>query len=98
MEGVLTIFVILVFIIVITRVLNEKIFKISDNIALLIFSFMISIIFLLGIKFNIIDDNVFIFSSLNKLRIDKLLLEGVLWFMLFAGASKLQFSKFVSNF
>lgn len=98
MEGVLTIFVILVFIIVITRVLNEKIFKISDNIALLIFSFMISIIFLLGIKFNIIDDNVFIFSSLNKLRIDKLLLEGVLCFMLFAGASKLQFSKFVSNF
>lgn len=98
MEGILTIFVFLVFIIVITGILNEKKLKISNNIALLMVSFLISIVFLLGIKFNIIDDKLFVFSSLNKLHLDELLLEGVLCFMLFAGASKLQFSKFISNF
>lgn len=98
MEGMLAIFVFLVFIIVITGILNEKKLKISNNIALLIISFTISILFLLGTKFNLIDNNFFIFTSLNKINFDELLLEGVLCFLLFAGASKLQFSKFISNF
>jgi len=98
MEGVLTIFAFLVFVIVITEIINEKFLKISNNIALLITSFTISILFLLGIKINLIDDKFFVFSSLNKLNLDELLLDGFLCFMLFAGAGKLQFSKFVSNF
>jgi len=98
MEGMLTIFVFLVFIIVITGILNEKKLKISNNIALLIVSFSISILFLIGTKLNLIDDKFFIFTSLNKINFDELLLEGVLCFMIFAGASKLQFSKFISNF
>ncbi len=98
MEGILTTFVFLVFIIVITEIINEKKLKIANNIALLIVSFCISIIFLLGNKFNLIGNNFFIFSNLNKIHFDKLLLEGVLCFMIFAGASKLQFSKLISNF
>lgn len=98
MGGMLTIFIFLVFIIVITGIINEKKLKISNNIALLIISSIFSILSLIAIKFNLIDENLFIFSSLNKLHFDELLLEGVLCFLLFAGASKLQFSKFVSNF
>lgn len=97
MEGILTIFVFLVSIIVLTGIINEKKLKISTNIALLSFSFIISILFLLAIKFNIINEKFFIFSSLSKLNFDELLLDGALCFMLFAGASKLQFSKFISN-
>lgn len=98
MEGILTIFIFIVFIIVITGILNEKIFKISNNIALLLVSFCISIVLLVFNKFNLVNGDFFIFQSINKIRLDKLLLEGVVCFMIFAGASKLQFSKFVSNF
>ena len=98
MENILSIFVFLVLIIVTTRILNEKKLKISNNIALLIVSFIISILFLLATKFNLINNKFFIYTSLNKLPLDELLLEGVLCFMLFAGASKLQFSKFINNF
>ena len=98
MDGLLIIFVFIVFIIVITEILNEKIFKISSNIALLIVSFGISILFLIGNNIGIFKDDFFIFTSLNRIHLDKLLLEGALCFMIFAGASKFQFSKFVSNF
>lgn len=98
MESVLVIFVFLVSIIVVTKIINEKKLKISTNIALLIVSFLVSIAILLCIKFNVISEEFFIFSNISKLRLDKLLLEGVLCFMLFAGASKLQFSKFINNF
>ena len=98
MDNILSIFVFLVSIIVIARIINEKTLKISNNIALLISSFCISIAFLWAIKQNIINSDFFIFSTINKLSIDKLLLEGVLCFMLFAGSSKLQFTKFVNNF
>lgn len=98
MEEVLTIFVFLVFIIVITEILNEKYLKISNNIALLAVSFCISIVFLIGNKLQLISDDFFIFKSLNKLHLDEILLEGIICFMIFAGASKIQFSKLVSNY
>ena len=98
MENILLVFVFIVSIIVITKIINDKFFKISNNIALLISSSMISLVCLGAIKFNKIDDSFFVFSSLNKLPLDKFLLNGVLCFMIFAGASKLQFSKIVSNF
>lgn len=98
MEGLLTLFVLLLFIIVITSILNEKIFKISNSIALLIVSSLVGCIFVVLIKLNIIQNNLFIFTGLNKLRFDEFILEGILCFMLFAGSSKLQFSKLVSNF
>ena len=97
MEGILSIFVLFVSIIVITEILNEKMLKIANNIALLIVSFFISVMLLLGVKFNIIDKEFFLVTKLNSLRIDEVLLDGFLCFMLFAGASKMQFSKFVSN-
>lgn len=98
MEGILGIFIFIVFIIVITGILNEKFFKISNNIALLLISFVLSLVLLILNKLNWVGDDFFIFKSINKMRLDKLLLEGVVCFMIFSGASKLQFSKFVSNF
>lgn len=98
MEGILIIFIFIVFIIVITGILNEKYFKISNNIALLFVSFCISIVLLVLNSFDLVSDDFFIFQSMNKIRLDELLLEGVVCFMIFAGGSKLQFSKFVSNF
>lgn len=98
MQSLLIIFIFIVSIIVITGVINEKFFKISNNIALLIVSFLISIIFVLLNKFNMVNDDFVIFKALFQLKLDEFLLEGVLCFMIFAGASKLQFYKFVSNF
>ncbi|MBR3134135.1 MAG: sodium:proton antiporter [Clostridia bacterium] len=98
MEGILTIFVFLVFIIVITGILNEKVLKISNNIALLIVSFCISILLLIGNKLDLISNDFFVFTSLNRLHLDEILLEGVICFMIFAGASKIQFTKLVSNY
>ena len=98
MQGLLIIFIFIVSIIVVTGILNEKFFKISNNIALLLVSFLISVIFVLLNKFNLVSSDFLIFKSLSQLKLDEFLLEGVLCFMIFAGASKLQFYKFVSNF
>lgn len=97
MENILLFFVFIVSIIVITSVINDKFFKISNNIALLIASFCISVGGLIAITYGVINNDFIILSGLNKMSIDKFLLEGVLCFMIFAGASKLQFSKFVNN-
>ena len=98
MEGILSIFVLIVFTIVLTEIINEKFFKISSSIALLLVSFCISVLLVILSKFNIITDEFFIIQQLQRLHLDKLLLEGTLCFMIFAGASKMQFPKFINNF
>ena len=90
-------FVILVGIIVITSILNEKKLHIQGDIALVIVSFGISLIILLIQKVGIFSIDDSILMMVNNIGVDKFLLECALCFMLFASASKVHINKFVKN-
>ena len=88
--------IILVFIVVI-GILNEKIFHIQSDIALIMFSLLISLL-ILGISriFDIKLLSNFI-NRLGEFGFEEYLMDGVLCFMLFAGASKVNIHKFREN-
>lgn len=97
MENILMNFVILVGIIVITSILNEKKLHIQGDIALVIVSFGISLIILLIQKVGIFSIDDSILMMVKNIGVDKFLLECALCFMLFASASKVHINKFVKN-
>ena len=86
-------FVMVVAIIVIAGILNENIFKISFEISLVLFSFILSFI----LKILPAGFQESLFANVGNFSLDSYLMDGVLCFMLFAGASNIHFSKFFSN-
>lgn len=93
----LIIFMFVFLVIIIVGILNEKFFHIPNDIALVLFSTVVGILLLLLSKAEL-------FSILNKVKdtyssfdFAEFLFHGVHCFMLFAGASKLHFSKLMSN-
>lgn len=94
---------ILVFLIIILAfivsigILNEKFFHIQSDIALLLFSLLISLVLLLlrdVIKIESISNFI---TNLGEFGFEEYLMDGVLCFMLFAGASKVNMKKFKQN-
>ncbi|MCQ2497685.1 MAG: sodium:proton antiporter [Lachnospiraceae bacterium] len=94
---------ILVFLIIILAfivsigILNEKFFHIQSDIALLLFSLLISLVLLLlrdVIKIESIGNFI---TNLGEFGFEEYLMDGVLCFMLFAGASKVNMKKFKQN-
>lgn len=83
--------------IVIISILNEKIFRISNDIALLLFTFLIFITF--RIVCTVSDSGWLnnVAQQFTGLDFGSYLLDGVLCFMLFAGAGKVRFNKFNDN-
>ncbi len=94
MENLLVGFSIIVGIIVVALILNEKKIHIPSDIALLIFSSIIGIIILILNKYGIFIGHI---DTVLNIRLDNFLLECTLCFMLFAGASKVRLNKFVKN-
>jgi CPA1 family monovalent cation:H+ antiporter len=78
-------------------ILNERVFHLQSDIALLMFSVVIALV-LVALKFLIpseaFSDAV---SKLAAFEFKEYLLDGVLCFMLFAGASKVNMGKFRQN-
>ena len=97
MEGILTIFVFIVGIIVITSIINEKILHIEQNIALVMFSFLFSIVAIVISKIGFINFDERLLNVIKNSNLDSFLLEFSLCFMLFAGASKIHLNKVVKN-
>ncbi len=88
--------VILIFIVLI-GIINEKYLHIQSDIALIMFSFLISLtLLIIGNVLNIGLINSFI-SGLGDFGFEEYLMDGVLCFMLFAGASKVNMHKFRQN-
>ena len=96
MNILLFLIIVLIFIVGI-GLLNERIFKLQSDIALILFSLIISLGLLFARKFSNIDSlNTFI-DQLGDFGFEEYLMDGVLCFMLFAGASKVNMRKFRQN-
>ena len=96
MNILLFLIIILAFIVCI-GIVNEKLFHIQSDIALLLFSFIISLILLLARDIIPIQSVKSFIDSLGEFGFEEYLMDGVLCFMLFAGASKVNMRKFRQN-
>lgn len=95
--NIFAIFTFIILIVTLVSVINERFIKIPGEIAILIFSVILFI--LIKILDLFIDIEWFnnIITYLKNFNIESYLLDGVLCFMLFAGASKVRFNKFTKN-
>ena len=96
MSILLFLIIILVFIVLI-GIMNEKFFHIQSDIALILFSFIISMILLVTSKLLQIESLDSFVAGLGDFGFEEYLMDGVLCFMLFSGASKVNMRKFREN-
>lgn len=86
------------FLIVACTLLNEKCFKLPNEIVLLMFSLIVGIVISILVKTGAIMPSNNVIMALSHFRIDKVLLDVLLCFMLFTGASELKLPELVHNF
>ena len=96
MSILLFLIIILIFIVFI-GIMNEKFFHIQSDIALILFSFIISMILLISSKLLQIESLDSFVTGLGDFGFEEYLMDGVLCFMLFSGASKVNMRKFREN-
>ena len=96
MNILLFLIIILAYIVVI-GILNEKIFHLQSDIALIFFSMIFSMILLILRLLLPFDELDFFIDNLGDFGFEDYLMDGVLCFMLFAGASKVNMGKFKQN-
>lgn len=96
MSILLFLIIILIFIVFI-GIMNEKYFHIQSDIALILFSFIISMILLISSKLLQIESLDSFVNGLGDFGFEEYLMDGVLCFMLFSGASKVNMKKFREN-
>ena len=95
----LLIFISVIFLLIVAfTLLNEKLTKLPNEIALLLFSLIIGIILSVLSYKNVLTLSTSFIGMLNKYSIDKILLDVLLCFMLFTGASELKLPELVNNF
>lgn len=88
----------IMFIIVIITMVNERTLKQPNEIIILGISLILGIILSLFSKFELISFVPRVITTLNTYRIDKVLLEVLLCFMLFSGASDVKLNNLIKNF
>lgn len=90
----LLLLVILLSLIVLIEMINNRFFHMPSDIALVLFSLIIGIILVVPGRLGWWQWDT---SFITEVNLEHFLMEGVLCFMLFSGASKVHFSKFISN-
>ena len=95
--NILLFLIILLAYIVFIGIMNEKIFHLQSDIALIFFSLVFSLILLVIRQFMPVDALILFTDRMGKFGFEEYLMDGVLCFMLFAGASKVNMSKFRQN-
>jgi len=97
MENILTGLLLILFLVVFISILNEKTIKISNDIALVFFSFLVAV----GIKIlqatGLVSFEGTVIGDIAGLNLQEFLMDGILCFMLFSGASGVNFNRFVKN-
>ena len=97
MEHILAGLLFILFLVVLFGILNERTLRISNDIALVLFSFL----FAAAAKFlewtGVVDFRETIVGNIAGIDLQEFLMEGVLCFMLFSGASGVNFNRFVKN-
>lgn len=97
MENILTGLLLILFLVVFISILNERTIKISNDIALVFFSFLVAV----GIKIlqatGLVSFEGTVIGDIAGLNLQEFLMDGILCFMLFSGASGVNFNRFVKN-
>ena len=95
--GILLFLIIILAVIVFAGILNEKIFKLQSDIALILITVILAMILLI-VRAVIPDGTATAFiDGLGSFGFEEYLMDGVLCFMLFAGAGKVNMGKFRQN-
>ncbi len=95
--NILLFLVIILAYIVVIGILNEKVFHLQSDIALIFFSLIFSLILLIMRFLLPMNSLVGFIDHLGSFGFEKYLMDGVLCFMLFAGAGKVNMGKFKQN-
>lgn len=97
MDHILIYLVVILSLVVIFGIVNEKFIKIPKDIALVLFAFILSALIKLISMTGLFSTDKGFIGEITSLPFEKFLLDGVLCFMLFAGASKVNVSRFKKN-
>lgn len=95
--SILLFLIIILALIVVIGILNEKFFHLQSDIALIMFSLVISAVLLLVSKVVNIESLDSFVEGLGDFGFENYLMDGVLCFMLFSGAGKVNMNKFRQN-
>lgn len=97
MEHILAGLLLILFLVVFISILNERTIKISNDIALVLFTFLIAFVLKILSGFGVFQLEGTVIGEIAGLNIQEFLMEGILCFMLFSGASGVNFNRFVKN-
>jgi len=97
MEHLLVAFTVIASLIVVFSLFNEKVTKLPTEIALLLFSLIVGVLLLILKNGGILVLSSDVENTLRHFRLDKILLDVLLCFMLFTGASELKLPHLVQN-
>lgn len=95
--GIMECFIIIMVLIVAIRAVNERFIHMQGDIALVLFSSAISAVLLIAAHFSGEGAFADFVGNMGSFSFSEYLLDGVLCFMLFSGAGKVNFRKFKSN-
>lgn len=98
MSEFLSYFAFIMLLVVICVIVNERTFKIPPEIALLIFAMIIGILFKGLLVAGIMRPAGTVMETISTFSIDDVLMDALLCFMLFSGASDLKFKSLLKNF
>ena len=98
MENFLLFLVVVFTMIIAFTLVNEKLIKLPNEIILLILSLVVGIILSILINSDVITFSPRVMRTLNTFRLDRVLMDVLLCFMLFTGASELKLPELVNNF
>ena len=97
MEHILAGFLFILFLVIVISIVNEKTIKIPNDIALVLFAFLFSAIVKICQETGFINFSGTVIKRVQDFNFEEFLMEGILCFMLFAGASGVSFNRFVKN-
>ena len=97
MEHVLVSLLFILFLVVFISILNERTIKISNDVALVLFSFLIAGVLKILEMTNLVSFEGTVVSNIENMNFQEFLMDGILCFMLFSGASGVNFNRFVKN-
>lgn len=97
MEHVLVSLLLILFLVVFISILNEQTIKISNDVALVLFSFLIAGVFKILEATGIFYFEGTVVGNIESMNFEEFLMDGILCFMLFSGASGVNFNRFVKN-
>ena len=97
MEHILGGLLLILCLVVFISILNERTVKISNDIALVLFTFLIAVIFKILQYFGLLQFENTVIGDIAGLNLQEFLMDGILCFMLFSGASGVNFNRFVKN-